>query len=296
MSANLVEKLQSIKPQHPFFIGIDSDGCVFDTMEIKQKECFIPNIVKYFEMQSVSKFLREAAEFVNLYSKYRGVNRFPALVQTFDFMRNRPEVKSRGAKIPEMNSLRQWLKEETKLGNPALEAKVKATGDPELKRVLDWSLAVNKTIEDMVFGVGPFAYVRETLDKAKLKADLIVVSQTPGEALEREWKEHKLEHYVHVICGQEYGTKTEHIKFAAGGKYDTSRMLMIGDAPGDRKAADANKALFFPVNPGGEDASWKNLLEEGLDRFFNGTFAGEYQKDLIARFEAMLPDKPAWEK
>jgi hypothetical protein len=35
--------LEDLKPQKEFFIGIDSDGCVFDTMEIKQKECFCPS-------------------------------------------------------------------------------------------------------------------------------------------------------------------------------------------------------------------------------------------------------------
>ena len=28
-----------------YFIGIDSDGCVFDTMEIEHKECFCPNTI-----------------------------------------------------------------------------------------------------------------------------------------------------------------------------------------------------------------------------------------------------------
>jgi len=32
--------LKELKPVHDFFIGIDSDGCVFDTMEIKQKKIF----------------------------------------------------------------------------------------------------------------------------------------------------------------------------------------------------------------------------------------------------------------
>jgi hypothetical protein len=30
--------LRQLPPEHPFFIGVDSDGCVFDTMGIKQKE------------------------------------------------------------------------------------------------------------------------------------------------------------------------------------------------------------------------------------------------------------------
>ncbi|MFP4380614.1 MAG: HAD family hydrolase [Candidatus Sumerlaeia bacterium] len=295
MSTDLAAKLKNLQAQKKFFIGIDSDGCVFDTMEIKQKECFIPNIIKHFELQSVSKFVREAAEFVNLYSKYRGVNRFPALVQTFDFVRERPEVKRRGVKVPALNVLRKWIDEESKLGNPALEAKVAETNDPELKQVLDWSLAVNAAITDMVYGVGPFAFVQDTLDKARPEADLIVVSQTPCEALEREWTEHKLDSYVHVICGQEYGKKSEHLEYAAGGKYDKDKILMIGDAPGDRKAAIANDALFFPINPGAEEKSWQNLLEEGLERFFNGTYEGEYQKKLIDEFEAMLPDTPPWQ-
>ena len=52
-----------------FFVGIDSDGCVFDTMEIKHKECFCPNVIKHWGLQAVSKYAREAAEFVNLYSR-----------------------------------------------------------------------------------------------------------------------------------------------------------------------------------------------------------------------------------
>lgn len=295
MSENLAEKLKSLQPEKEFFVGIDSDGCVFDTMELKQKECFIPNIVKFFGLQWISKYAREAAEFVNLYSKWRGVNRFPAVLQTMDFLRERPEVKKRGVTVPELDSLRKWIEEETKLGNPALQAKVDATGDEELKLMLDWSLAVNATVADIVKGVGPFPYVRESLEKARDKADLIVVSQTPLEALEREWEENKLDDLVRIICGQEYGTKTEHIAYAAGdGKYAEGKVLMIGDAPGDRKAAEANGALFFPVNPGDEDASWERFHNEALDKFFAGEYAGDYQAKLIEEFEAMLPEKPNW--
>src|SRR3990172_613509 len=89
----------------------------------------------------------------------------------------------------------------------------------ELEAALDWSLAVNSTIARMVHDVPPFPYVRESLEKAATKADMIVVSQTPTEALVREWKEHSIDSFVSVIAGQEMGTKTEHIKFTAGGKY-----------------------------------------------------------------------------
>ena len=69
---------------------------------------------------------------------------------------------------------------------------------------------------------------------------------------------------------------------------------MIGDAPGDHQAAVANQALFFPINPGAEEASWRKLYEEGIDRFLSGAFAGAYQDELLAEFDKALPEKPPW--
>jgi len=56
----------------------------------------------------------------------------------------------------------------------------------------------------------------------------------------------------------------------------------------------ANHALFFPINPGAEEASWKRLFDEGIDRFLAGTFAGQYQAELLAEFDRCLPDRPPW--
>ncbi len=128
-------------PKHDYLVGIDSDGCAFDTMELKHKECFIPNIINFMELQGVSKYAREAAEFVNLYSKSRGINRFPALVETLEWLQKRPEVKARGMKITVPQALRDWIARETKLGNPALEKAVEKNGDADLKHILAWSAA-----------------------------------------------------------------------------------------------------------------------------------------------------------
>lgn len=284
--------MYEISPKKPFLVGIDSDGCVFDTMEVKHKECFIPNIINSYGLQPISKFAREAAEFVNLYSKSRGINRFPALVEALEWLQKRPEVIARDIKIEIPDSLRNWIKTETKLGNPALKKAVETTGDPHLKQALDWSLAVNETVEKFVRNVPPFPYVRESLAKLADKADMLVVSATPNDALQREWEEHNIAHFVEAICGQEVGTKKEVLTNAK--KYDTGKTLMIGDAPGDYNAAKANAALFFPINPGHEDASWKRLLDEGIDRFFGGTFAGDYQQQLLDEFDQYLPEKPTW--
>jgi len=294
--SDAAQVLKDFKPKHSFFIGIDSDGCAFDSMEIKHKECFIPMIIKHWNLQAISKYAREAAEFVNLYSKWRGANRWPALMMVFDLLAERKEVIQRGVVIPKAQPVRDWMAKETKLGNPALKAVVEKTQDAVLKQAYAWSIAVNDAIEDIVKGVPPFPYVREVLEKARQSADLMVVSQTPGEALEREWKENKIDPYVQVIAGQEMGTKTEHLQFAAKGKYPANHVLMIGDAPGDMKAAKANNALFFPINPGDEESSWQRLLEEGLPRFFDGTYAGAYEAKLIETFDGYLPTVPPWKK
>ena len=281
-----------IQPKHDYLVGIDSDGCAFDTMELKHKECFIPNHIKHWDLQGVSKYAREAAEFVNLYSKSRGINRFPALVEVLEWLQKRPEVKARGVKIEIPQSLLDWIARETKLGNPALKQAVDQTGDPGLERALRWSEGVNASVADMVRGVPPFPFVRESLQRLNDKADCMVVSATPQEALQREWEEHDLARYVVAICGQEAGTKAEHLQVAS--KYAPGHTLMIGDAPGDYKAAMANQALFFPVNPGAEEASWRRLYEEGIERFLTGTFDGEYQRKLLDEFDSYLPERPPW--
>jgi len=279
-------------PKHEFLVGIDSDGCAFDTMELKHKECFIPNIINSYELQGISKYAREAAEFVNLYSKSRGINRFPGLIETLEWLQKRPEVEARGVEIHIPAGLAKWLETETKHANPALEAAIKANPNDDLKLALAWSKAVNQSITDIVRGVPPFPFVTDTLQKLQGKCDVLVVSATPNEALEREWEEHDIAKYVAAICGQEIGTKKETLRVAA--KYPANHVLMVGDAPGDYKAAVANNALFFPINPGHEEASWRRLHDEGLDRLFDHAFAGEYQKKLLAEFDTYLPDTPPW--
>ena len=288
--------LADLTRRHEFFVGIDSDGCAFDTMEIKHKECFTPVIVKYWDLQAVSKYAREAEEFVNLYSKWRGINRWPALVMVFDLLRERPEVIRRGVTPPAAPRLREFIASGGALSNESLRDLVDRTGDPEYARALAWSEGVNAAIADMVHGVPPFRYVRESLEMLQTKADMIVVSATPGEALVREWTEHDIARYMQLICGQEMGKKSEHIRYGAGGHYRLDRILMIGDAPGDMKAARDNHALFYPINPGYEDQSWERFYREGIGRFLAGTYAGDYEADLIKAFEALLPDTPPWKR
>ncbi|OHD82476.1 MAG: haloacid dehalogenase [Spirochaetes bacterium RIFOXYC1_FULL_54_7] len=287
-------QLKELKPTMDFFVGLDSDGCVFDSMEIKHKECFCPNFINTFNLQAVSKYAREAWDFVNLYSKSRGCNRFLAIIRALDLLRERPEVQARNVAVPRLDGIRSWLKRESKLGNPALRKELELAGDADLALAYEWSIAVNESIAKMVRNVPPFPLVRESLLALEGKADVIVVSQTPFEALKREWGEHDIDKHIRLIAGQEMGTKAEHIAFAAKGKYSKGKVLMVGDAPGDLDAARKNDALFYPINPGHEEASWKRFLDESLGHFFAGTYAGEYEQSLAAEFDRYLPELPPW--
>jgi Predicted phosphatases len=286
--------LDNFSKKHDFLIGIDSDGCAFDSMEIKHKECFIPNFIKYMNLQPISKYAREAAEFTNLYSKTRGANRFPAYLLALDLLEKRPEVIARGVKLPKLQGLRDWVKRETKLGTKTLGPEAERTNDPDLKQAYAWSKAVDDSVADLVHGVPPFPGVREGLEKMAAKADLIVCSATPNGALQKEWAEHDIDKYVQAICGQEVGSKKESLAACQKFGYEPHKMLMIGDAPGDQAAAQAVGALFYPINPGHEEDSWARFNEEACDRFFAGTFAGEYQEELIKEFEKYLPEQPSW--
>ena len=288
--------LVELKARHKFFIGIDSDGCAFDTMEIKHKECFCPNTIKYWNLQGVSKYAREAVEFVNLYSKWRGINRWPALVMVFDLLRERPEVIARKIPITEAKALRAFIDSGLPLSNDGLKKYLAEHYHPELEQGLAWSEAVNAAVADMVHGVPPFPYVRESLEMMYEDADMIVMSATPTEALVREWQEHNLDRYIRVIAGQEMGSKTQHLAMAASGKYPPENILVIGDAPGDMKAAKANHALFYPINPGAENESWERFFKEAYRQFVTGTYAGAYEQALIAEFEARLPELPPWKR
>ncbi len=285
--------LRNFPQKHSHLVCVDSDGTALDTMEIKHKECFIPNTIRYWELQPVSRYARAAAEFVNLYSRERGINRFPALVKTFDLLREWPGVPST-AKIPRAEGLRAWIAQERRLTNETLREAATRTGDPDLSRALAWSEAVNQTVEATVRNCAPFEFVRESLERLATRADIMVCSVMPVEALRREWTEHGLAQYVTLIAGQEMGGKRDHIALASDGRYEKNRVLMIGDAPADHTAAAANGVRFYPICPERETGSWRRMFDEAAERFLGDRYDDAYQGALIAEFEKLLQEKPSW--
>ncbi len=288
------DELRRFIPKHDFFAGIDSDGCVFDSMEVKQKEFFIPSALRYFNLFHISKYVRETWEFVNLYSSYRGHNRFQALERVFGLLSERREVIESGCRLPDTEDLRRWMASETRLSNSALRAWHEMSGDHSTALILEWSEHVNREINKWLKSVPPFSNARDALERISSFADTAVISQTPLEALIREWEENGIRCYASLIAGQEHGTKTGHLALAAKDKYPPGRIIMIGDATGDLEAAKDNGVLFYPVIPGREVWSWKRLMEEALGKFIDGSYAGNYENRLITEFKNSLPSVPSW--
>jgi len=288
------KELREFTPQHNHFIGLDSDGCVFDSMEVKQKEFFIPNALKHFNLFPVSKIVRETWEFVNLYSVYRGNNRFLALIKVFELLSDREEIADAGIILPDLSPLKEWASAETKLGNASLRKQVERTGDKRLEAVLHWSETLNREISEWLHNIPPFRSAFEGIEKLSTFTDILVVSQTPLEALEHEWHANGIIKYAAMIAAQEHGTKSEHIALAAKNKYRDENILMIGDARGDLEAARNNGVLFFPIIPGKEEKSWRRLLDEGIEKFKSGRYKGTYEETLTEEFLASLPETPPW--
>ncbi len=296
------QPLKDFKPKYKFFVGIDSDGCAFDTMGIKQRECFCPWLIAYFGLQPVAQAARECKDFADLFSKTRGANRHKTAKRIIsELLPKHPMTRARNFKVPQYPHYFAWVDNpKSLLSNNGLKQAIEQAIDPEAKRELEhalaWSERVNWAIGEIVKGMPPFPFVRESLEKIQPFADVIVVSATPCEALAREWEEHDIAKYVEVIAGQEMGTKAQHLEYATKGRYKKNHVLMVGDAPGDMKAAKVNNALFYPINPGDEIQSWKRFHDEAFDKFINEEYAGNYEKKLIAEFDGYLPELPPWEK
>lgn len=296
------QALKDFQPRHEFFVGIDSDGCVFDTMGIKHRECFCPWLIGYFGLQPVAQAARECKDFADLFSKTRGANRHKTTQRIIaELLPDHPMTKARGFEVPQYPHYFAWVDDpNSMLSNDGLKQAIDAATDPEAKAELEhalaWSEKVNESVGQIVKGMPPFPNVRENLEKIAPLADIIVVSGTPVEALKREWEEHDIAKYVAVIAGQEQGTKTQHLDYATTRKYEMDRVIMIGDAPGDMKAAKANGVLFYPINPGDEVESWQRFKDEAFDRFVKGLYAGKYEEKVITEFDARLPELPPWKQ
>ena len=276
--SDYLKEMYDLKPTKEYLIAIDSDGCVFDAMGIKQRECFCPMMIAYFGLQSVAEAARECKEFADLFSITRGANRHKTIVRILtELFLSHPMVKKRGFRIPQFPHYVKWVNNPSSLlseeGLKQIIDEAEGQAEKEFETVLQWSVRVNELVAEIVKDIPPFPYVRESLSKIVEQADIIVCSSTPVEALSREWSEHDVEKYALLIAGQEMGSKAKHLSVMAE-KYNPNKILMMGDAISDQQAAELNHVMFYPINPGGEAESWKQFHDEAFDKYLNNSYVG----------------------
>lgn len=265
-----------------YLVCVDSDGCAMDTMDIKHIKCFGPEAVKEWGLDAYYDRFMEVWNHVNLYSKTRGINRFKGLVMTLELL------KEEGLPISDISEIAHWTKTSDELSNLALERAIAQSGSEQLKKVLTWSIAVNKSIKELPEEDKPFPNVLETLTKIGQVADVAIVSSANGGAVVSEWTRHGLAPIVQVMLGQEAGSKAFCIQELKKFGFSDNYILMVGDAPGDLDAAMTNGVLYYPILVGKEGFSWKRLAEEALDKLLKGDFRGQYQDQLIEEFNSTL--------
>lgn len=261
-----------------YLICIDSDGCAMDTMNIKHIECFGPWMVRTWGLETWQEEILERWNEINLYSMTRGINRFKALALVL------AEIDERMARIEGVNEFAEWAQNAPELSNEALETEIKKSKSPVFKEALAWSEAVNEAIAALPNEKKqPFEGVTEGLKAAHEFADVAIVSSANEEAVREEWQRCGLMEYVDILLCQNAGSKASCIAELKKRGYDEKHILMVGDAPGDKAAAEKNHVFYYPILARREAESWRELVDTGFEKLKNGTYES-YELDKEKQF------------
>ncbi len=264
-----------------FLVGIDSDGTVFDSMTVKHCDAFIPTMIKVWKLEAYAKEVKKICEEINLYSRTRGINRFPGLKMSFEHM------KAQGIPVPDYEALTGFIEAGLGFSNKALKQYMEQKDAPFLKEVLLWSEEADRLFEEKMKTSEPFKHVREAIEKLLTFADIAVVSSASGTLLLKDFERVGLAELIGEIMGQENGTKAEQLALCKGNYYADNHVLMIGDAISDYDSVKQVNGLFYPIMPGKEAESWKEFLEHGMEKFLSEDYEG-YQESVLKDFFAML--------
>ena len=247
-----MSELELFLKRKEFLVCIDSDGCAMDTMDCKHFRCFGPCAVEEWKLEPWKKEVLDYWNQVNLYTMTRGANRFLALSMVLEWVHDNCGEK---------------------------------TGEKIFYKALCWSQAVNLSILDLPEELKkPFDGVKEGVEMLHGQADVAIVSSANREAVVEEWERFSLMDWVDLCLTQTEGSKAWCIGKMVKKGYTPSHVLMIGDAPGDERAAAQNGVLFYPILVKQEAKSWRRLVQEAFPRFLEGSYEGAYEAKLKQEF------------
>jgi len=274
-----MKNLKEFCKNRDFLVCVDSDGCAMDTMNIKHKTCFGPCMVEEWGLTEWRNDILKRWDEINLYTSTRGINRFKALAMILE------EISGKYTAVDGVKEFSEWAENAPELSNAAVRQKALESGKTVFQKALRWSTAVNEKINGLSSeDKKAFPGVREALAYAHEAADLAIVSSANPDAVQKEWEENGLLSFADVVCAQDSGSKSDVLGMLCKKGYDRKHILMCGDAPGDRAAAEKNEVLFYPILVRKEAESWK-MFSEAVRRLKDGTYEGRYQAE---RTEAFL--------
>lgn len=277
------DSLEGFEKKKEFLVCVDSDGCAMDTMDSKHVRCFGPCMVEEWKLERWEAPILARWNEINLYTMTRGINRFQGLALMLR------EVDGAYMPIPGIEALELWVRESDELSEAAVMRAFEQTGNTVFKKALSWSKKVNARIDELSFGdKKPFAGVKEALAIAHAHADVAVVSSANRQALLEEWEHFGLLADVDLLLAQDAGSKAYCIGELVKKGYDKSKVLMIGDAPGDQAAAEKNGVCYYPILVKKEAASWMEFRETAVKRLIEGTYGGSYEREKHMEFRNNL--------
>lgn len=266
-----------------FLICVDSDGCAMDTMDIKHIRCFGPCMLDEWNLHNWETPILTRWNDINLYTMTRGINRFKGLAKMLR------EIHEGYTEIEGIEELEKWVSESDELSNAALQRAIDKTRSICLKKALKWSVQVNASIDRLEESdKKPFEGVKEALKYAHEYADIAIVSSANAKAVLDEWELYGLLDYVDIVLAQDAGSKAFCIGELVKKGYGKDKVMMTGDAPGDRDAAASNGVYYYPILVRHEKESWEEFVTEAVQRLVSGTFGGAYQEGKIRKFEENL--------
>lgn len=271
--------LHELKKENQFLVCADSDGCVMDVMDAKHEKCFAPCFIESFGLNHRCTEAYDTWLKINLFSKTRGINRFKACLLT---------LKDLNVELDGLDIFEDFCNNSPELSNRAIEEFLKVNDNTCMRIALDWSIETNKEIQKLSDFGKPYPNAFEALQKASKVADVVAVSSANKQALYHEWEKHGFGEFVFGLLSQEEGSKTFCINALLEKGYEKKNVIMIGDAPGDIKAAEDNGVWCYPIIVGKEAESWKRFKEEVLDLLIKGKLTNEMQESWINEYYAAL--------
>lgn len=263
---------------------VDSDGCAIDSMESKHRECFGPALIDTLGLINMQEEVMDLWLHINLYSKWRGINRYQGFWQMIMTLKKRYPKQE----LSMYDAFGHWVETTHMFSMDALKQEMEKNHDLGMKKVHGWSRDVNNRIETMQKKSKLFEHVQPCLRAMSKHADIFVVSSANHDAIDKEWKALGIAPFVQLIGGQEYGKKEDFIKGLIEQGYDANQALMIGDAPGDMRAAAQNHIRFYPIQPQDEGWSWRMLKDKIFEELLYNHDDSKDYLEAVKRYKITL--------